>query len=65
MGEIVNLRTRRKAKARADKERLAEENRLKFGRSRAERERVQKINQTEAKHLDSHRLTTAPDDAEQ
>jgi len=64
MGEIVNLRARRKAKARADKERLAEENRLKFGRSRAERERAQKINQTETRNLDSHRLTNEPDDTE-
>lgn len=64
MGEIVNLRARRKAKARADKERLAEENRLKFGQNRAERARAEKINQTEARHLDSHRLTSEPGDAE-
>ena len=38
MGEIVNLRAARKAKARADKERQAEQNRRKFGRTRAERE---------------------------
>ncbi|GAY23230.1 MULTISPECIES: DUF4169 family protein [Sphingobium] len=37
MGDIVNLRQARKAKARADKERQAQGNRIKFGRTKAER----------------------------
>ena len=37
--EIVNLRKARKAKARADKERQAAENRAVHGRSKAEKER--------------------------
>lgn len=37
MSEIVNLRQFRKAKARVDKARQAEVNRVKFGRSKAER----------------------------
>ncbi|WP_313808820.1 DUF4169 family protein [Sphingobium sp.] len=37
MGDIINLRQARKAKARADKERLAQGNRAKFGRTKAER----------------------------
>ena len=35
--EIVNLSKARKAKARADKERQAEENRRKFGRTKGQR----------------------------
>jgi hypothetical protein len=38
MAEIVNLRQARKRKARAERERTAEANRLKFGRPKAEKE---------------------------
>ncbi|TIP55651.1 MAG: DUF4169 family protein, partial [Mesorhizobium sp.] len=37
MADIVNLRQARKQKARADKERLAEQNRALHGRSKADR----------------------------
>jgi hypothetical protein len=37
MAEIINLRQARKRKGRAEKERSAEANRLKFGRTRDER----------------------------
>lgn len=37
MGEIVNLRLARKAKARAGAERQAEQNRVMFGRIKAEK----------------------------
>lgn len=36
--DIVNLRRARKAKARGEHERLAAENRVRFGRSKAERQ---------------------------
>ncbi|AZO00399.1 DUF4169 family protein [Mesorhizobium sp. M9A.F.Ca.ET.002.03.1.2] len=39
MADIVNLRHARKQKARAEKERLAEQNRALHGRSTADRER--------------------------
>jgi hypothetical protein len=39
MAEIVNLRQVRKRKLRADKELRAAENRAKFGRTRAEKQR--------------------------
>lgn len=65
MCEIVNLRAARKAKARADKERQAEQNRRKFGRTRAERKHDEKTALFEACKLDSHRLTKDDDkDAE-
>lgn len=38
MADIVNLRLARKQKARAEKEAAAAENRVRFGRSKAERE---------------------------
>lgn len=37
MGEIVNLRQARKAKSRMEAEKRAEENRVKFGRGKAEK----------------------------
>lgn len=37
MGDIVNLRQGRKARARVDKARAADANRVKFGRTRAEK----------------------------
>jgi hypothetical protein len=36
MGEIVNLNRYRKAQARTERERQAEENRVRFGRPKAE-----------------------------
>lgn len=38
MGDIINLRQARKAKARSDKERTAAANRAKFGQTKAERQ---------------------------
>ena len=38
MSEVVNLNQFRKAKARADKEKRASENRVKFGRTKAEKQ---------------------------
>ncbi|WP_242129629.1 DUF4169 family protein [Sphingobium sp. Sx8-8] len=37
MGDIINFRQARKTKARIDKSRQAEANRVKFGRTKAER----------------------------
>lgn len=55
MAEIVNLRQVRKAKARADKERAAAENRALHGRSKAERERQRLTERQAAGFLDGHR----------
>ena len=48
MGDIINLRQARKAKARRDKEVAAAANRVKFGRSKTERE----VQRHEAARLD-------------
>ena len=55
MAEIVNLRTVRKQKGREDKAKAAEENRLRFGRTKAERERTEAEAALADKHLDSHK----------
>lgn len=53
--EIVNLRRARKARARRDKETAAAENRVRYGRTRAERERCQSERDRQAAALDGSR----------
>jgi hypothetical protein len=55
MAEIVNLKRARKAKARAEKDETAAANRIKFGRTRAEREKAEAGRALEAKKLDGHK----------
>ena len=55
MAEIVNLRQTRKRKARDEKDKEAEANRLAFGRTKAEKQ-VTKLEKTRAdKSLDGHK----------
>ncbi|CAN0584646.1 unnamed protein product, partial [Laminaria digitata] len=46
---VINLRQARKAKARTDKERTADENRRRHGRTKAEKD-AEKITKTKANH---------------
>ncbi|UES50063.1 DUF4169 family protein [Roseibium aggregatum] len=64
--EIINLRMVRKQKNRQDKEKTAEDNRRKYGRSKAEREAARQRRETLETHVDGH-LLEKPDvpDAEQ
>lgn len=55
MGDIVSLKLHKKRKARAAKEEIAAENRVQFGRSKAERELTQAQNDKAAKDLDTHK----------
>jgi hypothetical protein len=55
MAEIVNLRLARKKRARADKETRASENRVAFGRSKAERQATNAENEIAQRRLDLHR----------
>lgn len=55
MADIVNLRHARKQKARAEKERLAEQNRSLHGRSRTERERDRLAADKSEKFVSGHR----------
>lgn len=56
MAEIVNLRLARKRKARADDDKKAEANRLKFGQTKAEREKRQAEDKLASRRLDGHKL---------
>ena len=55
MAEILSLSKARKARARADKEQLAAENRVRFGRSKAEKEREAALRSLAKKRLDETR----------
>lgn len=55
MSEIVNLKRYRKRVAREEKERDAQANRERFGRSKAEREKTEIEKESAARHLDGHK----------
>jgi hypothetical protein len=57
--DIVNLRRARKAARRNEAESGAAENRVAFGQSAAERERLQAERERGGRHLDRHRLTSS------
>ena len=61
MGDIVNLRTARKRKARDDAARYADQNRLLHGRSKAEKSAATSLGERDAAFLDGHRLDGKPD----
>jgi hypothetical protein len=56
MKDPVNLNRVRKAKARADKQKQAGENRIRFGRTTAEKSRAGAQVKKADKELDNHRL---------
>lgn len=56
MAEIIGLGKIRKIRARAEKEKTAQNNRVKFGRTKLEKN-LNKARQAQAKHLlDGHKL---------
>ncbi len=55
MADIVNLRTARKRKARDAKDALAAENRVKFGRTKAEKDLNKAKAALETKRIDAHK----------
>ena len=56
MADIVNLRKARKAKARVQEGAKAAENRIKFGRSKAERTASEAQEHLTGRQFDAHRL---------
>jgi len=64
MSEIVNLRQFKKAKARASKEKEAEQNRVLFGRTKAEKNLAQAENRKAENFLANNKLESRdkPDD---
>jgi hypothetical protein len=61
MADIVNLRQARKQKARAEKGRLAEQNRTLHGRSKAGRERDRLIAEKAETYVAGHRREASGD----
>lgn len=62
MAEIINLRRARKQKARQEAEAQAEQNRISFGRSKAERRLTEAERDKAARQLDGHRLGGGEDE---
>ncbi|MQP65202.1 DUF4169 family protein [Niveispirillum sp. SYP-B3756] len=56
MGEIVNLNRARKAKEKAARESQAAENRVKFGRTKAEKQKSRAEDEAKARLLEGHKL---------
>ena len=54
MGEVINLRQVRKAKARAESEQKASVNRMQFGRRKEDKELLRKLDERAEKNLDGH-----------
>lgn len=59
--EIVNLRQVRKRHARAEKERVAEQNRISHGRTKAEKQLTTALNAQAERRLEAGRRETTPD----
>ncbi len=57
--DVVNLRQFRKKTARAEKERQADENRIRFGRTKAEKQLTRALNEQESRKLEAGRLERA------
>lgn len=63
MADIINLRQARKAKARSEAEAKAAQNRISFGRTKAERNLTEARSALEEKRIDAHRREPADKDA--
>ncbi|WID97731.1 DUF4169 family protein [Bosea vestrisii] len=61
MAEIVNLRRARKARDRASAEAQAAQNRIEFGRTKAERKLTEAEKAQAERRLEGHRLSGEPD----
>ena len=55
-GDVVNLRQFRKQKARSEKEKQAEQNRLSFGRTKSEKSLTTALNEKAERQLDQGKL---------
>jgi hypothetical protein len=58
MADILSLSKARKAKARADKEATAEANRIRFGRTKAEKAKVEAEKALADRNIDGHKRET-------
>ncbi len=62
MGDLVNLRTARKRKKRADREKQAADNRIAFGTPKHLKKQKNAAETLDAKRLDGHRRDEAPEE---
>ncbi len=64
-GDVVNLRQFRKQKARTEKDSAADQNRISYGRTKAEKQLTKTLNDKASKALDQGKRETPaePDDA--
>jgi hypothetical protein len=63
-GDVVNLRQFRKQKARSEKEKQAEQNRLSFGRTKSEKSLTTALNEKAERQLDQGKLDRQDDESE-
>ena len=61
MGEIINLRTRRKRQERSKAEAAAAQNRIDFGLTKLEKSKAAAERETAARQLSGHALAGKPD----
>jgi len=61
VAELINLNKARKAKARAEAERQAAENRVRFGRSKAQKQQDAAETEAMRRKLDALRLDPPPE----
>lgn len=61
MGEVVNLNRARKARAKTERERTAAENRVRFGRTKAERDEERARREAAERLLDGRAVTRGPE----
>ncbi|WP_137157921.1 DUF4169 family protein [Rhizobium sp. FKL33] len=60
--DIINLRQARKAKARVEKDKTAEQNRVTFGRTKAEKQLTKALNDKAERALDLGKLERPSED---
>ncbi len=63
-GDVVNLRQFRKQKARSEKDKQAEQNRLSFGRTKSEKSLTTALNDKAERQLDQGKLDRQDDESE-
>ncbi|MBL7480625.1 DUF4169 family protein [Legionella bononiensis] len=56
MADVINLNKKRKAKIKLEKEKMSSENRIKFGRTKQEKQIEQQDYERNQRHLDGHKL---------
>ena len=62
-GKVLNLNRARKAKVKADKRRVADENTIRFGKSKSERQKEEREQELERRRWEGTRLNDAHEKA--